>query len=147
MVRTITGDDLVSSSEEACDFDRVLVGFSTPVGEKEGINVTGCDFRKLGPQARPRLMRHERVSVGKRLYLFSDRRDHALIPVPNVHRHQLAIKVDEALSLWRPKVNTLGTRDRNWINLRLCRPFEQGMFLAQIDNFLTGHGGGYGCRC
>src|SRR5215468_10097038 len=126
MVRTITCDDLMAPREEACDFDRVLVGFSTPVGEKKGVNVTGCDFRKLGSQARARLMRHERVGIGKRLCLLSDRRYHTLITVPNVHRHQLAVKVDETLSLWRPKINALGTRDGNRIDLRLCRPLEQG---------------------
>ena len=59
--------------------------------------------------------------------------------MPDVHAHQLAVEVDEALAFRRPEINALRARDRDRIHLRLRRPFEERVLLRERDHLLAGH--------
>src|SRR5208282_5068067 len=63
------------------------------------------------------------------------------IAVSNVHRHQLAVEVNEAFPFGRPEINALGSSHGDRIDLRLCRPLIQRVFLSEIDHLLAGHAG------
>src|SRR5213082_3198868 len=54
-----------------------------------------------------------------------DRAHDARIAVADVHAHQLAVEVDEALAFRRPEVDALRSRHRNRIDFRLRRPLEE----------------------
>jgi hypothetical protein len=54
--------------------------------------------------------------------------------VADIHAHQLAVEVDEALTFRCPEVNALCVIDWNWINSSLCGPFEQGVSATKLDD-------------
>src|SRR5208283_4471870 len=119
VIGAVTRHDLVTAGEKTCELDRVLVGFGAAVGEEERVNVAGTNLGQLRAQPRARLVRHERIRVAERLRLFFDGADDALIAVADVHRHQLAVEVDEAFALGRPEIDSLRPGDRDRINFRL----------------------------
>src|SRR5436305_9387240 len=112
MVRAIARDDLMASGEEASNLDSVLVGLGTAIGEEECVDIAGCDLGQLGSQSRPRLCRHKRIRIGKRLRLVVNCLNDALVSVSDVHGHELAIKINEALPFGRPEVDAFGLSDR-----------------------------------
>src|SRR5208282_4169236 len=94
MIRTITRQDLVATSEEARDLDGVLVGLGAAVGEEEGVDIARCDLGKLRAQTRPNFCSHKGVRISKRRRLFADGLNDALIAVTDVDGHELAVEVD-----------------------------------------------------
>src|SRR5581483_6614704 len=127
------------AGEEACDLDGVLVGFRPAVGEEKRVNIARRDLGQLGAQPRAWLGCHERVGIGQHARLLGNSVDHALVTVADVHAHQLAVEINEALPFRRPEVNALGAGDRYRIHFRLRRPFEQRVLLGEINNFLAAH--------
>src|SRR5262249_60097047 len=71
--------------------------------------------------------------------LFLDRTYHALVAVADVDAHQLAVEIDEPLAFRRPEVDAFRARHRNWIDLRLGRPLEQGVLPTERDDLVAGH--------
>ena len=124
MVRTIARHDLLTSGEEASNLDGVLVGLSTAVREEKRVNVARSYLGQLGSQPRSRFGRHERIGIGKRLRLLVNCLNDALVSVPDVHGHELAIEINEALPFRRPEVNSLGFCNRDRVDLGLGRPLE-----------------------
>src|SRR5882724_362093 len=118
VVRPVPCANLVTPAEHPRDANRIFVRLSAAVGEEEGVDVAGCDLRKLHAEARP------------------------LVAVPDVHAHQLAIEVDEALSFRRPEVDSLCPRDGNRFHRGLRGPLEERVPAAEIDDLLARHGFG-----
>ena len=145
VIRAITREDLVASGEKARDLDGVLVGFRAAVRKEEGVNIARSDLCQLHPQPRPRFRRHERIGISQRRCLLRNGLDDPLIAVSNVHRHQLAVEVDEALPFRRPEINALSPRHRDGIDFGLRRPLIQCVFLSKIDHLLAGHGRNRSC--
>src|SRR5260370_3889923 len=110
----------MAPAEHSRDAYGVFVCLRAAVCEEERIDVAGCDLRELHSQTRAHFGGHERVSIGKRRSLLLDSANHPLVAVSDVDAHQLAIEVDETLSLRRPTVDPLGARDRNRIDCSLC---------------------------
>ena len=90
-------------------------------------------------------MSHKRISIGERCGLFADGLYHALIAMPDVYAHQLAVEIDEPLPLRRPEINSFRSRHGNGIDLRLRRPFKQGVLLGKVNDLLPSHA--RYCRC
>ena len=80
----------------------ILIRLGAAIGKKEGIDVSRRDLRQLCAQARARLGRHKWVGIAELLRLFVDSLNHALVAVPDIHRHQLAVEIDEPLPFRRP---------------------------------------------
>src|SRR4029450_10009988 len=99
MVRAVAREYLVSARVLTRQLDRVLVRLRAAVGEEEDVDVTGGDPGESRTELRPRLGRHERIRVGERCRLLLDRLDDALVPVADVHAHQLAVEVEIALAV------------------------------------------------
>ena len=129
MVRTVTRQDLVASREKACDFDGILIRFRTSIGKKKGIDVPGCDFREFGTQPCSRFRGHEWIGIRQRGGLLVDRFDDPRIAMSYVYTHQLAVEINEALTLGSPEVDTFGFRYRQGVDFRLCRPLIQSVLL------------------
>jgi hypothetical protein len=140
VVRAVARQDLVAAGELPRQLHGVLVGLGAAVGEEERVDVARRELRQPLAQPRPRLGGHERVGVGERRRLLLDGADHPLVPVPDVHAHQLAVEVEVALSLGRPEPAALRARHRDRIGLRLRRPLEQRVRLRQPDDLVAGHG-------
>jgi hypothetical protein len=58
--------------------------------------------------------------------------------MPNVRVHQLGRKINVTLSVCIPEVDAFRFFNRNGIDLSLHRPGKEGVFLAEIDDFLSG---------
>ena len=139
VVRTIAGNDLVTSGEEARDLDGVLVGIGSAVGEEEGVDIARSNLGELRTETRANFRRHERIRVGERRRLLGDGLNDARVAMPDVDGHELAVEVDEALPFRRVEVNSLGARNRNGIDLRLRRPFVQRVLAREVDDFFARH--------
>src|SRR5215813_9745910 len=139
VVRAITRHDLVPTREEAGNLDRVLVGFGSAVRKKEGVDIARSDFCKLRSQASAWLGCHEGISVSEYGSLLIDCLNDPFVAVSDVHTHQLGVEIDEALPFRRPKINALGPRHGDGINLGLRRPLEERVLLGEINDFLSGH--------
>ena len=137
VVRAIPCANLVTPGEHPRDADRVLVCLGAAVSEEEGIDVSGRNLRELHAQARAHVGGHERVGIGERRGLLLDCANHPLVAVSDVHAHQLAIEVDEALSFRRPEVDSLRARDGNRIHRGLCGPLEERVPAAEFDDLLA----------
>jgi hypothetical protein len=83
----------------------------------------------MATEPRARFGRHERVGVGQDRHLVLNRLDDPLVPVADVHAHQLAVEVDEPLPFRRPEVDALGARHGNRVDLRLGGPLEERVLL------------------
>ena len=129
----------MTPAEHARDADRVLVRFGAAVGEEEDVDVAGRDLGELRAQPRARLGGHERVRIGEHRRLLLDRANHALVAVPDVDAHQLAVEVDEALAFRRPEVDAFGARDGNRIHRSLRGPFKECVPAAEVDDLLARH--------
>src|SRR5882672_12851123 len=140
MVRAVPCTNLVTTRKHSSDADRVLVGLGAAVGEKEGVDVTGCDLRELYAQPRAHFRGHERVGIRKDRSLLLNRPNHTLVTVPDIHAHQLAIEVDETLAFRRPEVDSLCTGYGNWVDCGLGGPLEERVPAAEIDDLLARHG-------
>src|SRR5438876_8095015 len=105
MVRAIPRANLMTSAKHSRDADGVLVCLGAAVCEEEGVDVARCDLGKLHAQARAHLGCHEWVGIGKDCGLILNSANDALVAVPYVDAHQLAIEVDEPLLVRRPEVN------------------------------------------
>ena len=140
VVRAVARQDLLAAGHGARDLERVLVGLGAAVGEEEGVDVAGRDLGQLRAEPRAHLGRHRRRDVGDLLRLLGDGGNHARIAVADVHRHQLAVEVDEALALGRPEVDALRLRDRNRIDGVLRRVLGDGVLLRERDDLIAGHG-------
>src|SRR5258706_3486365 len=124
VIRAVSRGNLVTASKHARDADRVLVGLGAAVSEKESVDVAGSDLGELHAQTRANLSGHERVGVGQRCGLLLNRPDHSLVAVPDVHAHQLAIEIDEALAFRCPEINAPGPRHWDWVDRSLRGPLE-----------------------
>ena len=93
----------------------------------------------MATEARARLGGHEGVRVRQHLRLLLNRADDALVAVADVHAHQLAVEVDEALPFRRPEVDALRACHRNRIDLGLRRPLEERVLLRKRNHLVAGH--------
>ena len=95
----------------------------------------------MATEPRARLGGHERVGIREHRGLILNRLHDALVAVADVHAHQLAVEVEEALAFGRPEIHALRARHRNRIDGVLRRPFIDRVLAAQIDHLFAGHGG------
>jgi hypothetical protein len=119
VIRAIAREDLVAAGVHRA----ILIAFSfasAPPLVKKKTSMSPGVISASFAQPRARLGRHERVGVGERRRLLLDRADDALVAVADVHAHQLAVEVDEALAFRRPEVDALRARDRNRIDDVFC---------------------------
>src|SRR5439155_16284337 len=63
----------------------------------------------------------------------------ALVAMADVHAHQLAVEVDEALAFGRPEVDALRAGHGDRIDFRLSGPLEERVLLRQRDHLFAGH--------
>ena len=119
VIGAVAREDLLPAGEPA---RAILIAFSLasapPLVKKKHVDVARRDLGQLRAQPRARLGRHERVGVGQHRRLVLDGLDHARVAVADVHAHQLAVEVEEALALGRPEVHALRAGDRNRIDAR-----------------------------
>src|SRR6202007_1152094 len=94
VIGAIPRHDLVASRKEARNLDGILIRFCATVGEEERIDVPGRYLSELGAETSAGLGGHEWIGVAESRRLLADRANHALVAVPNVDRHQLAVEVD-----------------------------------------------------
>ena len=139
VIGPVAGENLVAPRHEARELDRVLVRFGAAVGEEEHVDVARRDLGQLRPEPGARLGRHERVGVREHGHLLLDRADHALVAVADVHAHQLAVEVDEPLPFRRVEIDPLRVGNRDRIDFRLRRPFEERVLLRERNHLLAGH--------
>ena len=139
VIRAVAREDLVPARVHARDADRVLVGLGAAVGEKEHVDVARRDRGELRAQPRARLGRHERVRVREHRHLVLNRLDDPLVAVADVHAHQLAVEVEEALPFRRPEAHALRARDGNRIHRPLGGPLEDRVPLRERDHLRAGH--------
>ena len=139
VVRAVPRQDLVTAGRHPRELDRVLVRLGAAIREEEDVDVAGRDRREPGAQPRARLRRHERVGVRQHRRLLLNRADHALVAMADVHAHQLAVEVDEALAFGRPEVDALRAGHGDRIDFRLSGPLEERVLLRQRDHLFAGH--------
>ena len=95
MIRAIAREDLLAARELARELDRVLVRLGATVREEGDVEVARRDLGKLLRPGAPGARAPERVRVGELLRLRGDRVDDPLVAVADVHRHQLAVEVED----------------------------------------------------
>ena len=98
----------MASGKKTSDLDGILIRLCSAIGKKERIDVAGCNFRELSTQPGAWFRSHERVGVRQCGGLLLDRFDDPWIAVSDVDAHQLAVEIDETLTLGCPEVNSLG---------------------------------------
>src|SRR5206468_3316078 len=103
-------------------------------------DVAGCELRELRAKTRAHFGGHERIGISKRRGLLLDSANHPLIAVSDVDAHQLAIEVNEPLSLRRPEVDSFRARDRNRLHCGLGGPLKDCVPAAEINDLLARHG-------
>ena len=137
MIRAITCADLVTSGEQPRDADRVFVRLGAAVGEEESVDIARRDLRQFCAQPRANVGGHKRVCIRQRLGLLLDRIDHAFIAVTDVHAHQLAVEIDEALAVRRIEIDAFRARDRNRIDSGLHGPFKERVLATEFDDLFA----------
>src|SRR5688500_18688378 len=141
MIGTVPGEDLLAPGDGSRDLEGMLIRLSSAGGEEEHLDVSRRDFRELGAQTRTRLGGQRRARVGQHCRLVLDRFDYARIAVADVHAHQLAVEVQEALAFGRPEIDALGAGHRDGIDGALRRPLEERVPLREGHDILASHGG------
>ncbi len=136
VVRPVARHDLVPSRDHAGDLDRVLVRLGAAERVEGLLDVAGEQLGHLLPEQRPLLVRHERRDVREALGLPMHRVGHAPVAVADVHAHQLAVEVDEALAVDAPEVDALRAIDRDRRRLGLRLPVVQRVALREFDDLL-----------
>ena len=144
VIRAVAREDLVATGVPARGLDGVLVGLGAAVGEEEAVDVAGRDGGQLRAKPRANLGGHERVGVRELRRLLLDGLHDTRVAVPDVHAHQLAVEVQEALAFGRPEIDALGAVHGNRIHGALRGPLEDGVLLRQRDDLVAGHGRGAG---
>jgi hypothetical protein len=139
VVGPVSGEDLVPARVVTGELDRVLDGLRPAEGEEDLVEVAGQDLGQLLPEAAPDLGREGRHDVLELLGLLRDRVDDPPIAVADVHRHQLAVEVEDPLSVRRVEVDALGVIDRDRVERALDRPREERVGPVEGDDFLARH--------
>jgi hypothetical protein len=98
------------------------------------MRVAGPERGELLSEEGPGLVGGERRDVGELLALLRDRVHDTLVPVTDVHAHQLAVEVEEATAVGRVEVDALGVVDGERRDLRLRRPVVEGVALRELDD-------------
>src|ERR1017187_7800639 len=81
------------------------------------------------------------ISPGVISASFAPSRALTSVAMSDVHRHQLAVEIDEALPFRRPEIDALCPSHRNRIDLGLCRPLKQCVLPGEIDDLSARHRG------
>ena len=134
VVRAIPRQDLLPSGERLRDPDRVLVRLRAAEREEGLLEVARPERGELLSQPCSGLVRHERRDVGEFLRLPRDRVGDALVPVPDVHAHQLRVEVEIPRVVDVPEVHALGSIHRDRRSLRLGLPVVEGVALRLLDD-------------
>ena len=146
VVRAVASQDLLPPRERLRDPDRVLVRLGAAQGEEGLLQVAGPERGELLPEPGARLVRHERRDVGELLRLPRDRVGHALVPVPDVHAHQLRVEVEVPLVVDVPEVDALRPVHRDRGGLRLGLPVVERVALRLLDDLGGGQRLDFGHR-
>src|SRR5258708_39835649 len=65
VIRPVPRGNFVTAGEEPRDADRFLVRLGAAVGEKESVDVTGCELGELYTQSSTHLSGHKRVGISE----------------------------------------------------------------------------------
>ena len=144
VVRAIAGEDLVASGRVASELDGVLDGLGAAEREEDLVHVAGQDLGELGPEPGPDLGRERRLDVLQLERLCRDGVDDPSIAVADVDRHQLAVEVEDPLTLGRVEVDALGVIDGDRVDGPLDRPREDRVLLGEGGDLRARHRAGSG---
>ena len=131
VVGAAAGEDLLATGVVTGDPDGVLVGLGATVGEEPDVEVAGRELGQLPAQLRTRLGGRVGVDVADLLGLGRDGVDDPLVTVADVHRHQLAVEVEDALTVGGVHVDALGVLDGHGYDRVLRHPVEHRVLLRQ----------------
>ncbi len=144
VVGAIAGEDLVPAGVVAGELDRVLDRLGAAEGEEDLVEVAGQDLGQLRAEPPADLGREAGHDVLELRRLLGDRVDDPPVAVADVHRHQLAVEVEDPLALGRVEVDALGVIDGDRVELALDGPREEGVGPVLGDDLLAGHPRGRG---
>ena len=141
VVGAIAGEDLRPAGVVTGELDRVLDGLGTAEGEEDLVHIARQDLGELLAEARPGLGRERRLDVLELERLGRDRIDDAAVAMADVHRHELAVEVDDPLAFGRVEVDPFGVVDGDWVDGALDRPREERVLARQADDLGARHRG------
>ena len=144
VVRAIAGEDLVAAGRVAGELDGVLDRLGAAEREEDLVHVAGQDLGELGPEPGPDLGRERRLDVLQLVRLCGDGVDDPSVAVADVDRHQLAVEVEDPLTLGRVQVDALGVVDGDRVDGPLDRPREDRVLLGEGGDLRAGHRAGSG---
>ena len=143
VIGAIAREHLRPTGEVPGELDRVLDRFRSAEGEEHLVEVARHDLGELGSQPRAGLRRERRMDELQPGRLLGDRAHDALVAVTDVHRHQLAVEVEDPLALGRVQVDALGAVDGDRVDRTLDRPRGEGVGPRERDDLGAGHRGGW----
>ncbi len=144
VVRPVAGEHLGPAREVAGELDRVLDRLRPAEGEEDLVEVARHDLGHLRAEAGPDLGGEGRLDVLQLRRLGRDRVDDPAVAVADVHRHQLAVEVDDPAAFGRVEVDPLGVVDRDGVDGALRGPREERVRPGEANDLLAGHGSGRG---
>ncbi len=139
VIGAVPGEDLVSAGVLTRDLDRVLDGLRPAECEEDLVEVSGQERRQLLTEARANLGDECRLHELQLGGLLGDRLHDPLVAVSDVHRHELAVEVEDAPAFRRVQPDSFRVIDGDGIDCTLHRPREERVLLRQPRDLFAGH--------
>ena len=143
VIRAVPREDLLAAGVPA---RAILMAFSLasapPLVKKKPSMSPGVIAASFAPSRARGSVAMKGLAYGKLSRLFLDRLHDARVAVADVHAHQLAVEVEEALAFRRPEIHALGAVHGDRVDGALRGPLEDGVLLGQRDDLVACHGPG-----
>ena len=139
MVGPVAGEHLVAAGVVPSELDRVLDRLGPAEREEHLVEVAGQDLGELLAEPAADLRCEGRLDVLEPGRLLGDRVDHPAVAVADVHRHELAVEVEDPLALGRVQVDALRMVDGDRIQGALDGPREERVGAVERDDLRARH--------